>query len=260
VVAEPAEELERSEGVRRFDRSPRAFVKGSSERPQQLERLDLPGGGVGREERVVGDPVAQVAVLRARARRIRPDDDRDRRPIQMEERVNRPRSGADDPDVPFAKMLDRSEFELPHHEPVGVPVLLLELVARVEARALENVKYTGETVLVNLRRTVDPEECLDGEALVRVNDDRGRSEGVLQIPLPRQKRRFVHPFDDALGRDVVARPERRELGLGHLLEEPLVEVASVPRGENPRAQLIEEFHGAFSPLLPPMRSGAPHAI
>lgn len=73
------------------------------------------------------------------------------------------------------------EFEISNPKVRGNRLGILELITRVEARALEYVKCTGESVLMDIRCSIQPEKELDIETGGIEDDDFGLAKSGLRL-------------------------------------------------------------------------------
>ncbi|MFO0624397.1 MAG: hypothetical protein U0325_02180 [Polyangiales bacterium] len=237
-------------------RSPRAaepdregLGRGVAREAQEAQRLHLPRGhgvvveGVEREARRV------VAVLRPGVVLVvGAHDDGRRVRLEVVERVGEVggdglhRAAREQRDVAQAQV---AELQARGHAPGG-----REVVARVQARALEHLERAAEPVPVDRRRPFAPEQHLDEEPPTVEHRDRGITEARLEVVLGGQLVSLQHPAQHVgpahLG---VQRAGAQRLGREGR-EDPLVVVGGAPLRLNRGAHLGERAHQSSPPAKP----------
>jgi hypothetical protein len=94
---------------------------------------------------------------------VGPHDHRERRRLQVKERVDAARPRNDRDRSPRLQQLDPPQSQIADPEVRRDRPHILELEVRVDARSGQHMKRTGELVLVNVGRPVQPEQDLDAE-------------------------------------------------------------------------------------------------
>src|SRR5215813_4195509 len=99
-------------------------------------------------------PIAVLWLLRSHA--VSANRDGARRPIEMKQRVNMIGTGNDRTDVGFPQQLDLNKLDLAQQKMLIQLAIGLEAVTRMDARPGQNLKGSGETMLMNVSGAVEP--------------------------------------------------------------------------------------------------------
>ena len=103
-----------------------------------------------------------------------------------------------------------------------------------------------EPVLVNRGRAGRPEQHLDEEARIPVDDDRRLAERRGEVALRRQNRRLRDPFHNLLWCDAVSQAAAVQRAASDIRQLAAVEFRLPPLVSNHVPELVERFHTSTS--------------
>ncbi|HSR99039.1 MAG TPA: hypothetical protein VLM79_18415 [Kofleriaceae bacterium] len=132
--------------------------------------------------------------------------------------------------VPAREMLGVLERQLAELHRITQSQGLLESVGRVQATAMKHVERTGECMLVNRERGVDPEQHVDHEVITAVQGDRRLAKSASRIELDWQVIGRDGPRGNICHRHVVARPRLGQGERGASRPTPEIFVTITPLG------------------------------
>jgi len=133
---------------------------------------------------------------------VRANDETNRRLIEMEKRVNILAPGPDRLHITDLKQLAKLEPHVAELEHAAYLFPGLEFVPAVNARTKQNLKCAAKTMLMNRRRAVQPDICVD----IKTGCDKDRYWRIAKaaggVLLPRQLILFERPLDDLSNRNL----------------------------------------------------------
>ena len=113
--------------------------------------------------------------------RVSANHHRERRRIQMKQRMNVAAARSDGHRAASLEELGARHSKLTHTEVGRDRFRFLELEARVNARPFEHVESSREFVLMNIRRAFEPEQDLNIKPRIVINHDLGLPKARLRL-------------------------------------------------------------------------------
>jgi hypothetical protein len=173
----------------------------------------------------------------------RSHDDRHARRLQVKDRVDEIAARVNRLDVAAAENGRLQELEVAQQQVRVHPLADVKRVLTLDARSRQQREGAGKPVLVDGGRSGGPEQRLDIEPRLPVDDERGLAEFHREVVLSGQHGRLGDPVDDLIVGDPFVQPRAAQGLARNRRQTAAIEINRVPFLAHAAAQRLEDGRG-----------------